>query len=135
MSTPKVVLDTNIIISFIVFKGNPLKIFLLILQKKIVAYISTSILAETLEVLVKKFSFSAKRTNRTEKKLKDNFQFVYPSDTINILKDNPDNRILETAVAGNCSIIITGDKEMLKLKKYKNIRILSALEFLKEFFE
>jgi len=127
-----IVLDTNIIISSIVFGGNPEKIIRLTLKKKFNPYISPPIINETLEVLYKKFSFSKELLNQVDKKIKSNFQVVYPLEKIHVLKDEPDNRILETAVAGNCAIIVTGDKEMLKLKKYKNIRILTASEFLKE---
>lgn len=127
-----IVLDTNIIVSSIVFGGNPEKIVRLILKKKFNTYISPQIINEILEVLYRKFSFSKEKLNQVDKKIKSNFQVIYPLETLHVLKDEPDNRILETALAGDCTIIITGDKEMLKLKKYKNTRILTASDFLKE---
>jgi putative PIN family toxin of toxin-antitoxin system len=47
-----------------------------------------------------------------------------------ILRDEPDNRILECALSGNADIIVTGDKDMLKLKVYKKVRIISLKEYL-----
>lgn len=130
-----IVLDTNIIISSIVFGGNSEKIIRLVLEKKINSYISPQIINEALEVLYRKFSFSPEKINQVDKKIKSSFLVIYPLESIRILKDEPDNRILETAVAGDCTIIIAGDKEMLKLKKYKNILILTETTFLKKFLE
>lgn len=49
---------------------------------------------------------------------------------MNVTKDKDDNRVLEAAVEGGCQFVITGDKELLELKKYKKIQILTAEEFL-----
>ena len=46
------------------------------------------------------------------------------------MKDEPDNRILECAVAGRTEIIVTGDKARLALKRYENIRVLTLRGFL-----
>ena len=42
----------------------------------------------------------------------------------------PDNRILECAVEAQEDVIVTGDKHLLKLKKYKGINIITLAEFL-----
>jgi len=54
----KIVLDTNILISAILFGGNPQKILSLIIDNKIQAFISPFIIFELKEVLRKKFNFS-----------------------------------------------------------------------------
>ena len=46
------------------------------------------------------------------------------------LRDSTDNQILETAVAGKCNWIITGDKDLLTLRKYENIKIVTPNQFL-----
>jgi putative PIN family toxin of toxin-antitoxin system len=55
---------------------------------------------------------------------------VDPKRRLHVLKDEPDNRILECAVTGKADVIVTGDREMLKLKKYKNIPIITLREYL-----
>jgi predicted nucleic acid-binding protein len=50
---------------------------------------------------------------------------------VRILKDEPDNRILECALSGEADIIVTGDKEMLKLKECEGTRIISLKEYLR----
>lgn len=87
-------------------------------------------LSELSDVLRKKFGYSVRMANAVIKQVRKNFQTVSPEESINILKDTPDNRVLETAIEGNCEVIITGDKDMLKLGTYKRIRIITAEEFI-----
>ncbi len=128
----KVVLDTNILISALGFRGKPRKIFHLILQKRILAVTSPILLAEFQEVVNKKFPKLALRLESIEKKLKKNLQVVSPKVSIKASRDPDDNRVLEAAVEGDCDFIITGDQDLLELGKYKKIKILTAEEFLEE---
>lgn len=126
----KVVLDTNIIISGSLFGGKPKEIIELVYSEQIQGITSLSLLTELLETLLKKFKFSQQALLEIEDAIRDVFEFVYPKRTLRILKDKDDNRVLEAAVEGQSEFIITGDKELLKLKKYNNIRIITAEEFL-----
>jgi predicted nucleic acid-binding protein len=47
-----------------------------------------------------------------------------------VLRDEPDNRILECAVTAKARVIVTGDQAMLALGEYRGIRILSLKDFL-----
>jgi predicted nucleic acid-binding protein len=47
-----------------------------------------------------------------------------------VLRDEPDNRILECADFGKADVIVTGDKEMLRQKEFKGIKIVSLREYL-----
>jgi predicted nucleic acid-binding protein len=49
---------------------------------------------------------------------------------VGVFKDDPDNRILECAEAGRADCIVTGDKTMLRLKQYQDIRLISLREYL-----
>lgn len=55
---------------------------------------------------------------------------VAPKRRLRVVKDDPDNRILECAVAGRAEAIVTGYKALLALKLYKKIRILTLREYL-----
>ena len=48
------------------------------------------------------------------------------------LRDPADNMVLETAIAGKCSFLITGDKDLLTLKKYKNLQVVTPSQFLNQ---
>ena len=55
---------------------------------------------------------------------------VAPDEVLSILSDEPDNRILECALAGSAEAVITGDRAMLALKEFRGVRILSLAEYL-----
>jgi len=46
-----------------------------------------------------------------------------------VSRDPDDDNILATAVAGNCDCIITGDKDLLVLEQFEDIKIFSPREF------
>lgn len=129
-SHKKVVVDTNVMLSDIVFGGKPRVLTALIVQNTITAYTSPDLLAELLRILKQKFLLTAEELRFIETKMKKNFKIVYPKRRMRVLKDEPDNRVLETALEGNCDFIVTGDKDLLKLGKYKNIEIISINYFL-----
>lgn len=126
----KVVLDTNISVSSLIFGGKPQQIENLILEKEVIGITSLSLLAELIDVLTKKFHFNEFRLKQAEKKIKKNFTLVQPTSAFKILKDDSDNRVLEAAVEGKCDFIVTGDKELLELKEFKGIKIVTPAELL-----
>ncbi len=127
---PRVVLDTNILISALVYGGKPEQVYNLVLEKQVVAVISNILLSELTEILVKKFHFDQPRIEQLERIIKQHFKVVYPNNNISILRDDDDNRVLEAAGEGLCHYIITGDKALLALKSFEKIKILTPQEFL-----
>lgn len=131
MTKPKVVLDTNIYLSAIIFGGNPRKLLFLAIQNKIVLYSSAEILLEIAQKLKTKFHWSAEKINFTVKSIGQLAALVSPKEKLKIIKKDPsDNKILEAAVVAKADFIISGDNHLLKLKKYKGIKIIQAADFL-----
>lgn len=126
----RVVIDTNILISAFVYDGKPKTIFELIALKQIKPITSPSLISELIDVLVKKFHFSTEKINSIEKKIKRRYKIIHPRQSINIISDKADNRVLEAAIEGNCNYIITGDKDLLSLGEYKGIKIVTVSKFL-----
>ena len=128
----KVVLDTNIIVSAIVFGGKPRDIIYLIQEGKVQAFVSSSILYELKEVLTKKFNFNDEKLSEVEDLINKNFVSVSPKDSLKMIKSYPiDNKILEVAVESKADYLITGDKKhILPLKKIRKTKIVLAEEFL-----
>ena len=122
---PKILLDTNIIISALVFGGKPREVLNRVKRFEIEAIISPQLLSELSEVLVKKFGFSKEKIQLTESLIKKCFRQVYPSQEFNVVKDKDDNRVLEAACEGKCNVIITGDKELLELAHFQDIEIIT----------
>lgn len=126
----KVVLDSNIIVSALVYGGKPEQIYRLVLGRQINAYISPFIISELIEILAKKFHFNQIKLRQIERKIRKKFTVVNPIKILKIVRDADDNRIVETAIEGNCEYVITGDKDLLDLGNYKQIKIATADEFL-----
>lgn len=126
----KAVLDTNILISSILFGGKPRQIIKLVQENKIIAITTSALMAELIEVLVKKFQFTTDKIILVEELIKENFTVVYPSETLHITSDEDDNRVLEAAIEGKCSYIVTGDNDLLQLIAFKHIRIATPNTFL-----
>lgn len=125
-----VVLDTNIFISSLVFGGKPRQILNLIVEDNIEGVISSIIIAEIKDVIYKKFLNFSKDLELLETQIKDKFVIVNPKILLNVVRDNPDNRILEAAIEGDCDFIVTGDLELLELGTYQGVTILNATAFL-----
>ena len=127
----KVVFDSNIYISAFIFpKSQAEKAIFRIINNLDDLILSKEIIDEVLTVLARKFSHDREAISHTAVYLFDLGEIVTPEKRIRILKDQPDNRILECAVTGNADIIVTGDKAMLALKDYKGINIITLKEYL-----
>ena len=130
----RVVLDTNVYISAILFGGTPEKIRKLSKERKIELLISEAIIAEVAEVLRKKFNWESWQISQIINDIRETATLVIPYQTLSVVKkDEDDNRILECGVEGKAQYIISGDKRhLLSLKQYQGIKILSPANFLKE---
>lgn len=128
----RIVLDTNVIISALLFGGKPSKIMLQVLMGRFEVVTSPPIIEETSHVLADKFGIE-QSTLKLLQEFLSSTEVVYFKPFLHILDDEPDNRILETAIRGRAKYIVTGDKQLLALKKYKNIQILSTAEFSQKF--
>ena len=130
----KLVLDTNVIISAILFGGKPRIFFEAILEGKCKNGISDPILEEVKNVLESnKFQFSSEITHEIIHELITISEFVNPSISVNVLEKDPDdNKVLECALGHSADYIITGDIHLLEIGEYQNIKILTSAEFLKE---
>ncbi len=135
-SKPKVVIDTNVIVSGLTFKGKPREILDLVWRGDIEACISPFILKELEETLKKDFDWDRDQIRHTIEKIKAKTILIHPKNKVSVIKEkDDDNRILECAIEGRVHYLISGDrKHLLPLKEYQKTKILSPSEFLKMFF-
>ncbi len=127
----RVVFDTNILISALLFPGGRAEEALLrVIEGKDRLVISKPIIHETLGVLARKFSRNKEELARIAVLLADIGEVVIPSSTLHVLADEPDNRILECAVEGSADAIVSGDRAMLRPGNYAGIPILSLAAYL-----
>ena len=130
----RIVADTNILVSATIAKGNQ---YLLLKKAKLGSFrlvISPQIIAELKGVLSRpKFGFSNEQVESVVKQILSISELVITTSKINLVKnDPPDNRILEAALDGKASYIVSGDKDLLRLKKFKEIKIVTTRKFLEK---
>ena len=126
----RVVFDTNIFVSAFIIPGSLAeKAVLKIIKEEDILLLSKEVLDELLSTLSTKFSRD-EEISRVAVILSEMVEWVRPTLRMNALKDEPDNRILEYAVFGKADIIVTGDKEMLRLRKYEETKIVSLKAYL-----
>lgn len=131
-SRPQVVIDTNVWISGIVFGGNPEKIIRLFIDGQIIVIISEELLSELRRKITERFPLFLPNLELLEASIREDALLVKLG-TIRITasRDATDNVFIETAVVGNTECIVSGDKDLLVLGSYKQIKILKPAEFLK----
>jgi putative PIN family toxin of toxin-antitoxin system len=129
--SPKVVLDTNVLISALVFGGKPREVTELLVDTIIVVY-SQEILTELRRIILLKFPAFSEDLQRLEKLLeRDALRVELGSTLVTVSRDPDDNKFIETALIGGCQYIVSGDEDLLVIKKFKNIQILKPADFLK----
>jgi len=127
----KVVFDTNILVSALVFPGGRAEAALLrIIEEHDQLLLSKPILDELLGVLARKFSRDAEELARTAVLLSELALTVRPRQKLRVVKDDPDNRVLECALAGRADAIVTGDSALLELDEFRGVRVISLRKYL-----
>lgn len=119
----RVVFDSNVYISALFFDGVPRQTLGLALRKEIVLVTSPPIIAETAGKLREKFSWPEHRVQQFVRQISAVAFIAKPNVQVSVVADEPDNRVLECAVAGKADIIISGDSHLLCLKAYTGIPI------------
>ncbi len=128
----KVVIDTNIFVSSF-FGGNPKKVIDLWKNERITLCLSNAILDEYIDVLRR---IGMKDEYELEELLSFfsrgfNILFTTKTPKIKIIKNDPDDdKFIECAAALKADAVITGDREMLAIKEYMGIKILTPQQFL-----
>jgi putative PIN family toxin of toxin-antitoxin system len=127
----KVVIDTNVFISaFYLPESRPANVVLLARRKTILNLISPQILKEVERIIKKKLLWDNSKTQSAVRRIKNFSEEVRPQERLAIIADDPDNRILECAVAGQADFIISGDHHLIDLENYQGIKIINPARFL-----
>ncbi len=125
-----IVLDTNVLIAaFISPHGICHEVFEICIYSHTL-FTSNFILTELRNKLKSKFNYSHEEIEEVIELLVSKLKVAEIKGTkINICRDKDDNKILATAIEVKAEVIISGDKDLLVLKKYKEVNILSPREF------
>ena len=133
MKRDRVVLDTNVLISAVLFNGSPRAILELVIGGSVHCSLSLAILDELRDVLERpKFRFSPEQAFQVIEELHAVCDIVNPAIRVNVITADPnDNIILECALESKADIIISGDQHLLAVAEFKGIQIVSPSDYIR----
>jgi putative PIN family toxin of toxin-antitoxin system len=131
----KLAIDSNIFVSSFFWKGNPRKVFDRVTNGFDELYVTDEILNEISTVMARK------KFDTDEKRIKEYVEIIesysvkvfYKNEIEEISRDKDDDKILQCGLEGNVDFIITGDNDLLVLKEFRNIKIVSPKEYLEKY--
>lgn len=136
-----VILDTNILLSAIIWGGNLEKILPLVRSK----YLTLAFSKDTLEEISEKIDHFANlmpenkfKLQRYKILLRNLGKFFPIRKSVKICRDPDDDKFLELAITSKAKYLVTGDKDLLILDKFKTTKIVSPqifLEAIKSLYE
>ena len=125
----RVVLDTNVIVSAFAARGICSDLYGFCL-KECEIVLSQPILQEVQTALIQKLKLPLIKAQLIINFLSDNSHLVIPAIVAaKQCRDKNDLKILGTAMAANAAVIVTGDQDLLVIKSFKGIPILSPRGF------
>ena len=128
----KIILDTNILISFLITKVYD-KLDDKIVSGKIILLFSKELLQEFISVIQRpKFQrfFSIEDVEILINFFLDNGLLIEIVSDLDLCRDKKDNFLLNLAADGKADFLITGDKDLLELDPVGDTRIITISEFL-----
>lgn len=127
----RAVLDTNTIVSGLGWGGTPGAVLDAALAGRFDLVTSTALLDELRRVLTyPKLQAVIGQTSELVELITLAAIVVEPTETVDIVRDPDDNRLIEAALAGDADVIVSGDQDLLTLQGVGNVRIVTPRDFL-----
>lgn len=127
----KVVFDTNILVSAMLWRGTPYRCLLAIRAGLAELILSPPIMEEFRDVLSRKFALTQEEAEENSAIVQESASFIDIPGTLRVVPDDPaDDKFVETAMVGGAQWLVSGDKHLLRLKEYQGITVISARAFL-----
>jgi putative PIN family toxin of toxin-antitoxin system len=128
----RIIIDTNLWLSFLITKDYA-KLDTVLYNKFVILLYSQQLIDEFIEVAQRpKFRryFSNNDLQELLLSMSQRSHFIEVITTVEICRDQKDNFLLALAKDGNASHLLTGDKDLLSLKKFGRTKILTLVEYL-----
>jgi uncharacterized protein len=127
----RVVLDTNVVVSAILWGGTPRQLFELADAGQITLFTSIELLRELTGILSRdKFAEKIAATGQSIDQIVDGYaayaEIVRPAATTRIAPDPDDDVVLGTALAAKAEMIVTGDRPFLSVEQWRNIGVVTV---------
>lgn len=127
------VFDTNILFSGSVWKGNPYHCLELARSGQVEGITCQEILDELTEKLAIKLNFSNTQLTETVTDILGFLKLITIPNTLKIIPADPDDdKVIECAMIGRATHIVTGDRRhLLTMGRYQDIEIINSADFLR----
>jgi hypothetical protein len=132
-ASPRVVLDTNVLISALLFGGLPGRLVPLWQRREIVLLVSPEVLKEYIKVLsYPKFGLDEEEIKSIlREEVLPYFDPVKPVTPVEVVGGDPsDDKFLSLAVDGKAKFLVNGDLHLLGIKRYCETAIVTVSAFL-----
>jgi putative PIN family toxin of toxin-antitoxin system len=130
----RVVLDTNVWISGLLWHGDPYGCLFLARSRMVQAIYCSSMVVELTGKLRSKFKFSENRIAAVVYDLRQMAEEVSIAGQVRAVGDDPeDDKFVECALVGKASWLVSGDHHLLDLKEYQSVRIIPPRALLERF--
>ena len=131
-----IVVDTNVLISAVFFKGKPDIILEAWRTGKLEMILSHEILEEYSKVLERLSErYPSIDTSGILSMFTTGCRMIEPAEAIGkqICEDPDDDKFIAAAIGGEAETIISGDKHLLEVKGYSGIEVLRPAEFINQY--
>ena len=121
--------DTNVLVSGLFYDGNERAVLEAAIRGNVRLILSMEIIDELIRVLEKKFKADPELTRDYVLRLNELSDIVTPRKLPDkLVRDREDVKVIECTHSGHSDYIVTGDQDLLSLKRYQQTRILSPRE-------
>jgi putative PIN family toxin of toxin-antitoxin system len=126
MTLLRIVFDTNVYVSAAIYGRRAEIVMQMASAGQIQLVTSEVILSELERKLREKMAWPENRAALFTNSIRDLAEVVTPVVTLNVVPDDEDdNRIVECAIAGEANLIVTFDQDLLRLKSYEMVGIIT----------
>lgn len=131
----RVVFDTNVLISAYLWPGTPRTALDIVRSGQCTLVSALPALEEFVRVLgYSKFGLSPEEIAPLTDDLSALATLVCPRHTVRVITRDPtDNLFLDIALQGRCTVLVSGDRHLLELHRYRTVRMLTPAEFVRSF--
>jgi putative PIN family toxin of toxin-antitoxin system len=131
----RIVLDTNVVVSALLWDGAPKQLLRVTYAKRIQLYSSIPLLEELTETLSKtklerKIAASLLSVDQLVNSYAELVSVVRPVIVPRVAPDPDDDVVIGTALAAGADFAVTGDRTLLAVGEYKRVRIVSVADAL-----
>lgn len=132
----RVVVDTNTVVSGLLWSGRPQQVINAARAKRITLYCSAALTAEFAEVIGReRFARRIRAARLSAAAIVADYaqlaHLVIPADISPAVAGDPDDdQVLACAIAAGADLVVSGDNRLRNLKTYQGIRIVNAAEAL-----